>query len=383
MRFIILLILLCGTALQAQPKFSEYFHPKALRIDYQHAGDSLSDQYSVEEFIEEPYWAGNPSSLIDPFNYGKYKVEVRDSASGELIYSKTYSTLFSEWQTTAEAKRVRKSFPESVVIPFPKKKVMVTFFSRDRKNLLHGKLSFALDPASYFIKKDRRSQFPNFKVHYSGDPANKVDIVILPEGYTKDEMEQFKADCKKFSSYLFNASPFKENERKFNVWGVEAPSIEAGTDIPKDDVWKRTLMNTSFYTFDVERYCMTTDYKSVRDLAANAPCDAIYILVNSTKYGGGAIYNYYAICVNKNAHEEYIFAHEFGHSFASLGDEYYESATAYEEFYAPDVEPTDPNLTTLVDADLKWKKFVKPGTPIPTPATDDNKKSVGAFEGGG
>jgi hypothetical protein len=128
---------------------------------------------------------------------------------------------------------------------------------------------------------------------------------------------------------------------------------------------------------------MTTDYKSVRDLAANAPYDQIYLLVNSTKYGGGSIYNFYSICVNNNRAEEYIFTHEFGHGFASLADEYYESTTAYEDFYAKDVEPADPNITTLVDFDKKWKDLVDKDTPIPTPADDKYKNKVGAFEGGG
>jgi hypothetical protein len=196
-------------------------------------------------------------------------------------------------------------------------------------------------------------------------------------------MNKFKEDCGRFAGYLFNVSPFKENRDNFNIWGVEAPSENSGTDIPKENIWKKTILNTNFYTFGLERYLMTADNKSVRDLAANAPYDQIYILVNTDEYGGGSIYNHYSVCASDNKYSEYVFVHEFGHGFASLADEYYTSDVAYEDFYPLDVEPLDPNLTTLVDFKSKWKDLVPDSIPIPTPAVEKYKNSVGAFEGGG
>jgi hypothetical protein len=245
------------------------------------------------------------------------------------------------------------------------------------------KFEYEVNPENYFIKPERISEYKNFEVLNSGDPSVKVDIVIIPEGYTEDEMDLFKEDCERFAGYLFNSAPFRENKDKFNIWGIEAPSIESGTDIPKENIWKKTLINSTFYTFDLERYLMTYDNKTLRNIASNAPYDQIYILVNSDKYGGGAIYNHYSVCVNDNKFSEFVFVHEFGHGFASLADEYYTSDVAYEEFYPLDVEPTDPNLTTLVNFDSKWKDLVEEETPIPTPDTDDYKNKVGAFEGGG
>lgn len=383
MQKIFLFVIVISISLFSQIKFEDYFEEKALRIDYFHTGNKSEDSYSLDELIEEQFYGGSKKHLLDPFNYGKYKVEVSDSASGQLIFSKYFATLFSEWQTTEEAKHVTKSFSESVQIPFPKASVNVKFLSRDRKNLLHEKFSFYINPKNYFIKKENRLKFASFQVVNNGEPDSKVDIVILPEGYTQDEMELFKNDCNRFAGYLFNASPFKENKNKFNIWGVEAPSQESGTDIPAKDVWKKTILNSNFFTFDSERYLMTSDNKSVRDLAANAPYDQIYILVNSNKYGGGAIYNHYSVCVNKNNASEYVFVHEFGHGFASLADEYYESGTSYQDFYPLDVEPLEANLTTLVDFASKWKDMVQEDTPIPTPDDSKYRNVVGAFEGGG
>ncbi|OGU72460.1 MAG: peptidase M64 [Ignavibacteria bacterium RBG_16_34_14] len=382
-KYIILLAFFILPFSYSQINFDDYFLNKSLRIDYYHFGDWQNDFYAMDELIEEPYWGGSKKNLLDIFNYGDYIIKVFDKETDELIFSKTYTTLFSEWQTVDEAKTTTKGFNEVVVIPYPKKTVRVEFYSRDKKNNPVKKFEYEIDPANYFIKKDNRHKYPTFNVLKNGDPSNKVDIVIIPEGYTKEEMELFKKDCEEFSHHLFNSSPYKENKNKFNIYGVEAPSEESGTDIPADNIWKKTLMNSNFFTFDLDRYLMTGDYKTVCDVAANAPYDQIFILVNSDKYGGGAIYNHYSVCINKNKFEKYITVHEFGHGFAGLADEYYTSDVAYENFYPLDVEPIEANLTTLIDFDSKWKDIVDDDVPIPTPNEEKYKNVVGAFEGGG
>lgn len=376
-------ILLFSNLIFAQLDFDQYFENKTLRLDYYHTGNDTIDAYSFDELIEEPFWGGSKTNLLDRFDYGKYKIVVREAESGKEIYSRSYSTLFSEWQTTDEAKQTTKSFSETVVFPFPKENVIVEFYSRDKKNKLHKKFEYLVNPKSYFIKTERQLEYKNFEVLKSDEPDKAVDIVIVPDGYTNDEMEKFKNDCEKFAEYLFNASPYKENKNKFNIWAIEAPSKESGTDIPAEDIWKNTIVNSQFYMFDLDRYLMTSDNKTLRDVASNAPYDQIFILVNTKKYGGGAIYNHYSVCVSDNNYGEYIFTHEFGHGFAGLGDEYYTSDVAYNEFYPLDVEPLDPNLTTLVNFDIKWKNMIDENTPIPTPATKEFKNTLGVYEGGG
>lgn len=380
---IVIIFLLFISSIFAQNSFDDYFKNKTLRLDYFHTGDNENEYYSFDELIEEPFWGGSKINLIDKFEYGKYRFMVYDEESDKLIYSRGYSTLFNEWRTTEEAKNTVRSFSETVVFPYPKNPVRVEFYSRNKKNELIKKFEYKVDPDDYFIKEERDDEYESFDVVISGDPSVKVDIVIIPDGYTKDEMETFRNDCDDFAGYLFNSSPFKENKDKFNIRGIIAPSEESGTDIPAEDIWYKTLVNTTFYTFDLERYLMTTDNKILRNIASNAPYDQIYILVNSDKYGGGSIYNLYSVCVNDNPAEEFIFVHEFGHGFASLADEYFTSDVAYQDFYSLDVEPLDPNLTTLVDFDSKWKDLVNDSIPIPTPATDEYKDVVGAFEGGG
>lgn len=380
----ILFILFFSQLLFSQVNFEKYFENKTLRLDYFHTGDKNNDSYSFDELKAEPFWGGSQKNLLDIFNYGYYKFVVKDEQSGIPIYSRTYSTLFQEWQTTNEAVKTIKTFSETVVFPFPKNKVIVEFYSRERKtNELIKKFEYKVDPKEYFIKTERNLEFPNFKVHYSGDASKKLDIVILPEGYSKTEMEKFKKDCDKFSKYLLRTDPYKENSNKINIWGIEAPSKESGTDIPAEHIWKKTILGSRFYTFDLERYLMTSENKAVRDLAANAYYDQIYILVNTDKYGGGSIYNLYSVCVSDNLYEEYIFTHEFGHGFSFLADEYYTSDVAYNDFYPLDVEPLEANLTTLKNFDVKWKNLIEKGTPIPTPNESKFAGKIGAFEGGG
>ncbi len=377
------LLLFLSSILSAQVKFNDYFSDKTLRLDYYHAGTHDTEAIYFDRLFEEPYWGGSLVNLIDTFQYGAYLLKVSDKKGEKLLYSRGYSTLFREWQTTEESKKIAKAFPESVIFPFPKDTVIVQIFSRDSLNRYRLIFTYTVDPYNYFIRKNNEKIYPSFKVHYSGNPNKKLDIVFLPEGYTKGEMSDFKKDCNKFKNYLFRYSPFKENEKKINIWAVLAPSEQSGTDIPKDSVWKRTLLNSSYYTFDSERYLMTEDYKSVRDVAASVPYDQIYILVNSSKYGGGAIYNYYSMTAAKNKKARQIFVHEFGHGFGGLGDEYYDSEVSYQNFYNLKVEPWEPNLTTLVNFSKKWKDLVPKGVPIPTPATEKYKNVTGVFEGGG
>lgn len=378
-------LILCLTfiALNVSAQFEKYFYNKTLRIDYIHAGTADTDVYALDELIEEPYWGGSETVLITPFDYGNYKFTVTDEESGTLIYAQGYSSLFSEWQTTAEARETRRAFSENVIFPYPRHKVVVDFFKRLRDGNWENQFTLKIDPKDYFIKQERRHEASHFMVNKAGDPATCLDIVFIPEGYTAGEMDKFKADCQRLGNFLLECKPFDEYRDKINMYGVEAASAESGADIPGKNIWKKTILNSNFYTFDIDRYLTTTDMKSVRDVAANVPYDHICIVANSQVYGGGGIYNHYALFTSDNAYANYVFVHEFGHSFAGLGDEYYNSEVAYEDFYNLSIEPWEPNLTTLVDFDAKWKNMVTEGATIPTPEKGKEKFAVGAYEGGG
>ena len=383
MKILLAIVLILSSLQVLASGYNQYFENRTLRIDYMHAGDAMTESYFIDELKTEPFWGGTHENFIDTILYGQYMFKAFDIATNTLIYSHGYSTLFVEWQTTSEAKQTRRSYSETVVMPFPKKNVRIEFYSRNHKGIYDKKFEYIVDVKSYFITPERKLKFPVSDVYISGDPKNCIDIVILPEGYKATEMNKFKGDCQKFAESLFSFDPYNKNKKKFNIRCVMAPSPESGVDIPGDNIWKQTLLNTNFYTFGSERYLMTSDNKSLRDMAANAPYDQIYIIANSPKYGGGGIFNDYCVSVNSNSAAAKIFIHEFGHGFAGLADEYFDSSTSYNDFYPLDVEPWEPNLTTLVDFGRKWKGMLPPGTPIPTNPDPSNPLRLGVFEGGG
>jgi hypothetical protein len=154
-------------------------------------------------------------------------------------------------------------------------------------------------------------------------------------------------------------------------------------DIPGRRIYVNTDLNSSFYTFDMDRYLTTSNTKLVYDIAANVPYDVIFILVNSKMYGGGGFYNHFGESTVDNYLSDIVCIHEFGHTFAGLADEYYTSEVTYTGFYNTEVEPWEPNITTNVDFASKWKNLVRKGTPIPTPREEKYANEVGMFEGGG
>ena len=381
-KYLLLLVILSSTTIFAQINYEDYFHDKQLRLDYFHTGNSTHDSYSFDELIEEPYWGGSKVNLIDTINYGNFMFFVYDLKSDILIYSRGYSSLFQEWQTTDEAKKIERTFSETLVFPYPKDSVRVVIHDRDRKNNFVEKHEFVIDPNSYFVKKEKLNPSDKFKVHYAGSSSTKLDLVFIPEGYSEKEKEKFHKDCQRVAEYLFEYEPFSDLKSSFNIWGIDAYSRDSGVDIPGDAIWESTIVNSSFYTFNSERYLMTTDMKSVRNYASNAPYDQIYILANTEKYGGGAIYNYYSITAVDHPSAKQVFVHELGHGLAGLADEYGADAT-YNEFYPLDTEPWEPNVTTLVNFESKWEHLLPENSEIPSSVDGKDQLDIGVYEGAG
>jgi len=363
--------------------FEDNFLNKTLRIDYMRSGNHQEEIISLDELIMEPTWDRSKTMLVDPFNYGTYKFQAFDSASGELLFERHYSTLFNEWQTTDEAKTCSKSFQETMVMPYPKKSIRVLFSTRNRKNQFVERFQLYINPSSIFISKENKFVKKTTRIWFSGDPTVKLDIVIIAEGYKSREIQKFRRDAQRFTNYLLECEPFLTMKDKINIWAVQASSEESGADLPGLGIWKKTILNSTFYTFGSERYLTTFDHKTLRHLASNAPYDQIVVLVNTDKYGGGGFYNFVSVTSSNNGLSNYVFVHEFGHGLCGLGDEYYTSDVAMVNFYPLDQEPWEPNLTTLVDFDRKWKNMIDKHVPVPTPSEEKYQDKVGLFEGGG
>ena len=379
---VISILLIISINISAQ-KFEDLFAKGSLRIDYVHSATHDNEVISLDEFYHEPYWGGSEVNLIDTFNYGYYKFEMTDSISGKTLYSKGYSTLSAEWTSTPEAKDNWRSFTESIIMPFPQKTVIVNIYKRNKSQNWEKLSSILVNPNNYMIHPIQKTKIKSFKIYDSGSPAKKLDIVILAEGYTEMEIQKFMKDAQRFTDTLLSWKPFNKYSDNINVWAVPTVSEESGTDIPGDGIYKNTYFDSHFYTFDTERYINTVKNTRIRDAAANAPYDQIYILVNTKKYGGAGIYNFYSICTADHPKSGFVFCHEFGHAFAGLADEYYSSDASVENYYDLSKEPWEANITTLVDFDSKWKSDISEKTEIPTKINPKGSNPLGAYEGGG
>jgi hypothetical protein len=353
----------------APAKFDEDFAPRTMRVDYYHSGTATEEHVALDRVVVDGAWAGSRTQLVDPVNYGLYQLEVRDLESNRLLYSRGFSSVFGEWRTTAEAKQRWGTFHESLRFPWPKRPVQVTLRVRGRDALWREIWTTAVDPASRAVNQaDLASRGTVWSVLDSGPPAVKVDLLILGDGYTAAELEKFRADAKRLSGELFTVEPFRSRKSDFNVRAIDLPSSESGISRPHAGVFRRAPLGTHYSTFDSERYILTFDNRTLRDVASAAPYDFLVILVNERTYGGGGIYNDQTTVAASNGFARYLFIHEFGHHFAALGDEYYTSDVAYETGAAEKPEPWEPNVTALHDpAKLKWRDLLTAGVPLPTP----------------
>ena len=354
---------------QNQPKYSEWFTKATMRVDYFHSGNATTDHFAIDRVLNDGEWAGSETVLLDELFRGLYYFEVYDHAGEEMIYSRGLASIFGEWQTTPEAKTEWGTYHESVRFPWPKNTVELVIKKRDAKNEFEEIFRKTIDPAA-------RSTNPavldlgldTYTYLESGDPNTKVDIVILGDGYTADEMDKFHSDVDRLVDEMFKVEPYKSRKNDFNIRAVDTPSATSGVNKPHPGVFNRSPLSMTYSFFDSERYAIATDNRTIRNVCAQVPYDAVYILINEATYGGGGIYNLYStVCVD-NAFSPYIFVHEFGHSFSGLADEYYSSAVSYEIADKVMAEPYEPNITANIDPEtIKWKEGLTPNVPLPTP----------------
>ena len=365
-----MILLLLAFSLLAAPSTDSA--PRTMRVDYYHSGDASQERFSLDKVVLEPgAWPGNPARPVDDTNLGKYLFEVLDRGTNRVVYSRGFASIFGEWETTGEAREAWQTFHESLRFPAPSAPVQVVLKKRDARNAFREVWSVLVDPADPFLDSSAPpAPGPLLEIERNGAPAEKVDFLILGDGYTAAERGKFEKDARRLADILFSTSPFKERRRDFNVWGLCPPAAESGISRPSTGIHRRSPVGATYDAFRSERYVLTFDNRALRDVAAFAPYEFVEILTNTRTYGGGGIFGLFSTVAADSLWSPYVFIHEFGHHFAGLADEYYTSDVAYEPAQEL-VEPWEPNVTAhIADTDggsLKWKDLVEPGTPIPTP----------------
>ena len=385
-RFLTFIAALIATTTLSAQQFDAHFNDATLRLDYTFMGNATEQHIALSDISATENWWGRRINLNSVPLKGNGDLTLTDKVSGEVIYKTSFSSLFQEWITTPEAANITRSFEFTLLIPEPQRPVVATLVLRDNtaKESVH---SFTLDPADVLIRDcSKQPALPYTYIHKGGDSKEAIDVVILAEGYTAEEMELFMEDAKITASEILSYEPFKSHSDKFNFIAVASPSADSNVSVPQEEAWRNTAVGSNFMTFYMERYLTSGNVYAMYDLATNIPCEHFVILANTDTYGGGGIYNSYTLTTAHHKDFRPVVVHEFGHSFAGLGDEYfYDNADDNDNMHSLKHEPWEPNITTMVDFDSKWADMIEEGIEIPTAVTPERTANyvVGAYEGGG
>lgn len=343
--------------------------PATIRVDFFHSGNHETELFSLDQVVLEPLsWSGNMAQPTDKTLRGKYLFEVVNIDGNDVAWSRSFSSIYGEWETTSEARAINRSFHESVRFPAPAGPFHLVLKKRAVDNAFEEIWRIELDPNDFLVHRESPMYADQVvAIHESGDPSEKVDLLLMGDGYMSEERGAFIAKAHELTDTLFATSPFKERKEDFNIWAVAPAAAQSGVSRPSTGTYRDSPIGATYDAFRSERYVLTFDNKSMRRIASSAPYDFIEILTNTEVYGGGGIYGLFSTAAANSEWAPYLFVHEFGHHFAGLADEYYTSSVAYEA-PAEITEPYEPNVTALLDPDnLKWKHHVAANTPLPTP----------------
>ncbi len=218
----------------------------------------------------------------------------------------------------------------------------------------------------------------------NGPVSNRLNIVVLSEGYTNGQLAQFAVAATNAVSALLSHPPYQEYRSYFNAFAISVASAQSGSDHPSSGIYRDTYFNSTYDPYG--DYIITIPSDSTGQGKVDAllqtfmpNCQLPILLVNDPTYGGSDGFDITAIASTNAVSGEMppnppgILTHETGHVLANLGDEY------TTPFDYPDTE--EPNTTQQTNRLLiKWKSWVSTNTPIPTPDTAGNGV-VGLFEG--
>ena len=379
--FLLCLIAVASTRAQV---FADHFADKTLRVDYIFNGNASGQAICLDGLSALPTWAGRKHHLAELPLQGNGQIVMRNAASGKTIYTTSFSSLFQEWLETDEARNVTKGFENTFLLPYPLQPVEIEITLLDPRRNVRASMKHIVHPNDVLIEQKGNSHItPHKYLLHNDSPEKCIDVAILAEGYTLQEIQTFYEDADIACKSIFDHEPFKSMKKRFNVVAVASPSTDSGVSVPRLNEWKHTAFGSHFSTFYSDRYLTTSRVKAIHDALAGIPYEHIIILANTEEYGGGGIYNAYTLTTAHHPMFRPVVVHEFGHSFGGLADEYFYDNDVMTDTYPLDIEPWEQNISTQVDFAAKWKDMLSENTPVPTPAEVSENYPTGVYEGGG
>ena len=153
MKFVLIFIFyLLSCFFAGAQDFDAWFQDKTLRLNYTFSGDNRNQYIALDEMMWTDNWYGRRVNLDSLLLLGNGQLCVKDSKSGRVLYRYSFSTLFQEWQSTEEATKVRKSFENIFLVPFPKNPVDITVTLTDTHNTVKSLFTHHVDPDDILIK---------------------------------------------------------------------------------------------------------------------------------------------------------------------------------------------------------------------------------------
>ena len=379
--FLLCLIAVASTRAQV---FADHFADKTLRVDYIFNGNASGQAICLNGLSALPTWAGRKHHLAELPLQGNGQIIMRNAASGKISYTTSFSSLFQEWLETDEARNVTKGFENTFLLPYPLQPVEIEITLLDPRRNVRASMKHIVHPNDVLIEQKGNSHItPHKYLLHNDSPEKCIDVAILAEGYTLQEIQTFYEDADIACKSIFDHEPFKSMKKRFNVVAVASPSTDSGVSVPRLNEWKHTAFGSQFSTFYSDRYLTTSRVKAIHDALAGIPYEHIIILANTEEYGGGGIYNSYTLTTAHHPMFRPVVVHEFGHSFGGLADEYFYDNDVMSDTYPLDIEPWEQNISTQVDFAAKWKDMLSENTPVPTPAEVSANYPTGVYEGGG
>ena len=239
---------------------------RTLRADFIFSGTVEKQYISIEELSTFNGWAGRRGHLNEVPLRGNGQLCLQDARTKKVLYRHSFSTLFQEWLTTEEAKRINKAFQNVFLMPMPTDSALLSIELYDTHSKVVSSFSMTIHPRDILIRSlDGLQVAPHKYLWKAGVPDKKIDIAIVAEGYTEAEQNNFYSDAIIAMESLFSHEPFKSRKDCFNIVAVALPSQNSGISIPKRGLWKQTALSSHFDTFYSDRYLTTLNLRKLND----------------------------------------------------------------------------------------------------------------------
>lgn len=383
--FALLVCALVATLSLGAQNFDRYFADRTLRVDLIFSGDAQEQNVTLHSLASWGGWAGRRLNLNEVPLRGDGELSLTDEATGEVIYRTTFSSLFQEWLSMEEAQHTSRAYEFTVLAPLPLAPATLRVVLYNPEQQVAAEMVTRLNPSDILIRSlDGRPRTPHSTIFSGSFEGEKIDVAIVAEGYTSEEMALFREDALKTVEALFSHEPFGSLRERFNFVAVESASPESGVSIPREGKWTESAVRSHFDTFYADRYLTTSAVFRMADLLVGIPYEHIIVLANTDTYGGGGIYNSYTLTTAHHTHFAPVVVHEFGHSFGGLADEYfYDTPDIASNPLVQTIEPWQQNITNLADFGSKWADMMPEGAEIPSEPTKKAERNytVGVYEG--